>query len=129
MAAITHYAGKHQIYRWECANYLNTEIDPTGATAISFTIKSADTDEDATIVLEKTLADGIDIVERTNGVVTEGGTPGIEVELDAEGDDTDEMAEGDYVFDLQVVTSSGRNIVIEKDIFTIDYAVKRATPA
>ncbi len=122
LAAITHYIGKYAHHRWHCRDYLGNNIDPTGASAISFTVKAADTDADGSILFEKTLADDVAIVEVDDVYY-------IDVEIDKDGDDTSELTEGDKIFDLQVVTSSGECIVIEKDTFTLDYPVKRAAPA
>jgi len=121
LAAITHYIGKYAHHRWHCRNYLGEDIDPTGATAISFTVKAADTDEDASILFELTLADGVSLT-------TVDGITYIDVEIDKDGTDTSAQTEGNKVFDLQVVTTSGEVIVVEKDTFTLDFAVKRATP-
>ena len=122
MAAITHYIGKYAHHRWHCRDYLGENIDPTGATAISFTVKAADTDVDGSILFEKTLADDVAIVEVDDVFY-------IDVEIDKAGDDTNLLTTGDKVFDLQIVTTSGQVVVIEKDVFTLAYPVKRATPA
>ena len=122
LAAITHYIGKYAHHRWHCRDYLGENIDPTGATAISFTVKAADTDVDGSILFEKTLADDVAIVEVDDVFY-------IDVEIDKAGDDTNLLTTGDKVFDLQIVTTSGQVVVIEKDVFTLAYPVKRATPA
>ena len=122
LAAITHYIGKYAHHRWHCRDYLGENIDPTGASAISFTVKLADTEADGSILFEKTLADDVAIVEVDDVYY-------IDVEIDKDGTDTSGLTEGDKVFDLQIVTTSGQVVVIEKDAFTLDYPIKRGTPS
>jgi len=63
MPPITHYKGKDAVYRWELTDHRNALADLSEAQAISFTVKEQVTDADEHILFEKTLGDGITIVD------------------------------------------------------------------
>jgi len=118
MPPITHYKGKDAVYRWELTDHRNALADLSEAQAISFTVKEQVTDADEHILFEKTLGDGITIVDDGSIDVTIVGadTAGIATET------------AHLVYDLQVVTKSGQVRVVEHDTFTLALPVKQGTP-
>ena len=119
---ITHYVGKYALYRFMVLDHEKRVVNPSTATHIAFTVKQTLGDADIDIKFERTVGSGISLTE-ADGITY------IDVEIDAGTPyQTKTLGVGNYVYDLQIVTATGKNKVLASGLFVLQWPVKRDTP-
>ena len=122
---VTVYKGKHALFRLRLTDAKQAHVDPADFEAISFTAKLAVTGDDVAILFEKTLGDGVAVVEEEGENC---------LDLAVEPADTEEIAMGEaeqveLVYDVQGVTETGKvKVLVEPDLLLLKLPVKRGTP-
>lgn len=109
--------GDNALFSMNIVNYVGDALDITGA-EIWFTAKYGPNDADEDAVFQKTIGNGIDIVDAPLGEIN--------IVLDPE--DTDSLLDTNKLrFDVQIKDASDKVYTIESGTLIVDYDVTRTT--